>query len=140
MEELWCIVCISSVAKDLTNQEAEQMLTAARISRKERNVTGLVVYSDRNNLILIEGEKSAVRNDFEAARQHAGHYNLIKMYDKSISTPFFQDYPLAVRSVSRDLRMFDDFTEPEQKEYFNKFLSLDNMVSQVVREFIKNNS
>lgn len=137
---MWCIICISSVAKDLNIQEAEQMLKAARISRKERDITGLAVYADRNNLILIEGEKSAVRNDFDAARQHAGHYNIIKIYDKSLSTLFFQDYPLAVRSVSRDLKMFDDFTEPEQKKFFDEFLALNNSVSQVIREFIRNNS
>lgn len=139
-EELWCIVAVSSVRKDLKVSEAEQMLMYARKDRQSKNITSLVIYSNQNVLFLLEGKKAAVHDELALMTIHDGHHNIIKLYDKPISERFFEDYPLVYRSVSKEFQILDDFKEPEQLEYFDEFLSLDQPIPNIVRSFIKNNS
>ncbi|MDB5013070.1 MAG: Sensors of blue-light using [Daejeonella sp.] len=90
-EKLWCIVAVSSVRRDMTVNEAEQMLTYARKNRQSKNITSLVLYSNQNILIVLEGKKADVHEELQILTIHNGHYNIIKMYDKPMSERLFED-------------------------------------------------
>jgi hypothetical protein len=138
-DELWCVICVSSAQEDLTMSEAEQMLTYARTDRQSKNITSLVLYANKNVLILLEGNKAKVQEELQILTVHSGHHSLIKMYDKPITERYFGDYPLVFKSLSKDYQNLDDFKEPEQLEYFNEFLSLNQPIPIFVKSFIKNN-
>ena len=138
--ELWCIVGVSSASQDFTVQESEGMLDYSRQDRQLKNITSLVVYADKNALFLIEGTYEAVKSEYSMLLTHTGHHNIIKMFDQSIKYRMFEDYPLAFKSISKDLKALDDFTDEDMQEYFNEFLLMNLPVSKIVKDFIKNNS
>ncbi len=134
-----CIILISSAKKELELSEAEQMIASARKERAERDITSLVVFACSNILILLEGEPDPVAKEFREVHMHNGHHSIIKLFDQDVPHRFFDGYPLAFKSVSKDLKLLDDFTEREQQAYFDGFLALENPVSRIVSTFIKNN-
>ena len=139
IDELWCIVTVSSAEENLTSYEAEQMISYARKDRLSKGITSLVLYCEKNILVVLEGKKTDVRNEFQVLMFHSGHNNLIKMYDQKVPERFFGDYPLVFKSMSKEFRELDDFQEPEQLEYFDEFLSISEPIPNIVRSFIKNN-
>ncbi len=139
-ESFWCIVCVSTAIKELDIDMARNILTDLRKWRSEQGVTSLSIYANKNVLSLIEGPKEKVIQEYRAIAKHPGHHSIIKLFDAPTTNIFFQDYPLLLRSLSRDLKPLDDFNDPDMAEYFGEFLNIKQAVSFLVRDFIKNNS
>ena len=137
-EELWCIILVSSVNDGILVEEASEMLSIAKDYRQSKDITSLVVYSNKNLLIMLEGVKIAVKEEHHELNQNAGHQSMIKIFDSHISERLFE-FPLTFWSISKELRELNS-KEPEQKEYFDEFLLMDDIRPHMVRDFIKNNN
>ncbi len=140
LKDLWCIICVSTASKDLNINVARPILTDMRELRKKHHLTGLSVYGHKNVLTLIEGAKEQVVLEYRSILKHPGHHTIIKLLDAPILYACFQDYPLALRAISADLKPLDDFQDPDMEEYLEEFVNFNQPASRLVKDFIKNNS
>lgn len=136
----WCLLFTGSNKSQAPVDEIGQVIQMVRESRKHTGNTGLTVFSGGNTLIYIEGDKSSIEAEYEAAKRHPLQQSTIKIYEAELHQRFFEDYALAVKIASPDsLKQFDDFSSPEKAEYFDEFLEVDHGVSKIVKDFIRNN-
>ena len=139
--EVWCVIFVSTIVKDLTDQQVEEILKESRERRLQKGLSGLTILADLNTLIFIEGDKESVQKQFENARKLQGHFNLIKVYDEQIPHRFFEDSPLAFRVLgSNKFKHLDDFRSPEKKEYFDELVAYDHKVARILGDFIRHNT
>ena len=141
IDSLWAILYVSSAIKELSTSDVEYFLTLNRKSRSENNITGIVLFSQNNVLVIEEGLKDPVKAEFEKEKKHPAHHSIIKLFDGPIQHLFFESFPLAFKTIGKSpYSHLDDFATSEQKEYFDELLELDTSISKLIRDFIKNNS
>lgn len=140
-KELWAMVCVSSAEEILNKEEVEQLLAEARSKQALNGLTGIIIFSDGNVLMLVEGEKDVVQAQFTGILRSPKHHSVMKIADMAIPHRYFEDYPLAFKPIhSEQLKSLDDFAEPERKEYLEECLSLNHPIIKLLRDFIKNNT
>ncbi|MDB5012516.1 MAG: hypothetical protein JWQ25_718 [Daejeonella sp.] len=136
------IIFVSSATENFSSDELLQLLEPMRENRQLNNLSGLVVYAYGNTLSLIEGDKEDVEKEYKLLKSYPAHHDIIKLYDKPIAQRYFENYSLAFKSIGiASLKSIDDFTEGENKEYWDECLSLtDDPIIRIITDFIRNNS
>ena len=138
MENLLSVIYVSLATEGYSVEKAEKMLKAAREERQLTDITGVAVFANGMVMTIIEGEAENVRKYYKGVNQYigVGLNNVIKILEKSISTRSFPQYSLAFKPYAEHLRSLDDFMEETDRLYFEQFLSKQNIVSKIVKEFI----
>ena len=139
--ELWCTIVISTASKDISPEVLESLFPEVRRYRAADNITGISVYSNGNALMLFEGAKEIVLQEYERTKKHNTHHSLIKLYNGSIPCRFFEGQPLAFKVLSPGtFKYLDTFQSDEAKEYLDEFLNTNHPACTIVSNFIKNNT
>ncbi|WP_207533993.1 BLUF domain-containing protein [Desertivirga arenae] len=139
--ELWSVVLLSTTVKEITPEQIEKDLAKRREVRKANGITGIVINARGNILLLAEGAKAQVQHQYEEIKKYQGHHSIIKLYFGPVPFRFFEEEPLAFKSLGVEAYKFlDSFTSIEQKEYFQEVLDIHHPVSRIISDFIKNNS
>jgi len=137
----WAILYVSSAMKDLSASDVDYYLAVNRKIRQEHKITGIAILAMNNVLVIQEGIKEEVKAEYDAEKKHPAHHSLIKIYDGPINHRYFEDFPLAFKTIGMpEYKHLDSFLKPEYQEYFDEFLQADNPVAKLVKDFIKNNS
>jgi hypothetical protein len=138
--ELWCVIFVSTGIKDTTPAMLEDIVKSLRAERERDNVSGLTIFSNGNILVLIEGNRESVENEFQRAKKHSAHHSPIKLYAGSIPYCFFEGQPLALKVNSPDAyKHLDTVGTDDFNEYFEEFRKTDHIVPRIVSNFINNN-
>ncbi|WP_207423442.1 BLUF domain-containing protein [Desertivirga brevis] len=138
---LWSIVLLSTTMKDITLEQIEKDLYRRREIRKKNGITGIVINARGNILLSAEGKKEHVKLQYDEIKKYQGHHSIIKLYFGPIPFRFFEEDPLAFKSLGVEEHKFlDSFKSEEQKEYLQEVLNIEHPVSRIINDFIKNNS
>lgn len=140
VEELSCIVFVSSAVKDLDPDDIRQMAKEAGNINKEMGITDLTIFAHGNVLVVMEGPRQVIEKRFDELKKHPAHHSIIKILSTSIAFRNFEGYPLALKIYGASkYKPLDDFGSPESREYFEEFLQSDTPVSNAVRNFLRSN-
>lgn len=88
------IVYVSNAVMLLDNAELLNILTTARKNNAKRGVTGVLLYSDRIFIQLLEGDDADVDHIFGEIEKDARHKNMITLIDEEIHTKDFPDWSM----------------------------------------------
>ena len=135
----YALVYLSTIDKNLTIEEAREVIARRREVNMAIGASGLLINSGGNILRLLEGSRDIVQNLYEHARLEPQH-DVTKIYFGPIQQRYFSDYPLALRIISGNLKPLDDFQSDEMKEYWQMLLELNEPVIHLIKDFIRNNS
>jgi hypothetical protein len=139
--ELGCVIFVSTIVKDLTDEKVKEILQVSREDRLQKGLTGLSILADLNTLVLIEGEKDRVKKQFEKAKKLQGHFNLIKVYEADIQQRSFEGYPLAFHVLSGNkFKHLADFQTAEKKEYLKELINREYKIGRILRDFVHHNT
>ena len=132
------IIYLSTVRAPLKQEELVSLLEEARAKNKRRDITGILVYSDRQFMQLIEGEEADVTRLYTSLCQDPRHTGVIKLADKPIVARSFSDWNMAFQVVSlTDFPALVGYLPLAQVNFRASSLSAtDTSLLQMARDFV----
>jgi hypothetical protein len=94
------IIYLSQVSTSLSEDELRSLLEKSRANNKWRNITGLLLYSERQFMQVLEGEEADVRRLYTDLAQDPRHTGLIKLADKAITQRSFSEWSMAFEAIT----------------------------------------
>lgn len=132
------ILYLSKVSTPLQEAELVRLLEQARANNKRRNITGILVYSDRQFMQLLEGEEADVASLYAKLSQDPRHAGLIKLADKPIGARSFAEWSMAFRLVSpAEFSALAGYLPLAQVHFHaTSFSATDASLLQMAKEFV----
>ena len=96
------IVYLSTAVKLLDDEQLIEILNSARENNAERNVTGVLLYSEGTFIQVIEGDNDDVDAIFSKIETDTRHKNLITLIDGPIQERSFSDWSMGFSTAKAD--------------------------------------
>ena len=88
------LIYTSVATQDFTTEELIVMLKSFRKQNKETEISGILVYYDREFIQLLEGEKETIHNLYNKIRQDKRHTNVNIFHEAPITQRSFSDWSM----------------------------------------------
>ncbi len=95
-ELLYC----SSARQDLTNDDMTVILKTSRRWNTDHNITGCLLYFDKQFIQILEGDKKSVRELFDNIKKDSRHDNIMILAENEKEKRFFVDWNMAYNELS----------------------------------------
>ncbi len=92
MKKKYAICYVSHVAKNVSEENIEQLLQKSQISNMKKNITGVLLYSEGNFFQVLEGEESVVKSLFTKIEEDDRHTAIFKIFGKQIEIYKYDGY------------------------------------------------
>lgn len=103
-ELLYC----SSARQDLTNDDINAILQTSRRWNTEFNITGCLLYYDKQFLQILEGNKKIVKQLFSMIQLDDRHSGIVLLAENEKEKRFFVDWNMAFSELSiKDMEDID---------------------------------
>lgn len=109
----YAISYLSTAHIDLQEQEVDDIMKESNRFNKSQDITGILLYNERNFFQFIEGNKQTVEDLYEKISEDPRHHSIIKFLEKPVYKPPFDGY---MTDFITDSRKHD---EAKLKEYLN---------------------
>ncbi len=96
------LIYISTATKRMDETALNNLLLDARDNNSENNITGMLVYSDREFIQLLEGNKENVLFIFDKIKSDSRHSGIKVFHEGDIESRSFIDWSMAYRGISKD--------------------------------------
>ena len=131
------IIYLSSVSKDLTNEEVHNLLLLSKINNKKNNISGLLLFIDGNFIQVLEGDKDTINDLFQKIEKDTRHKNVTKVIEDTIESRQFENWDMGFSVInSKDLREEHDF---KNFDFDNIFSKTDFIAETFISTFLKCN-
>jgi hypothetical protein len=129
----------SSASKKMLKSDLYIILRQARKNNELLNITGALIYIDKNFIQILEGEKNSVCNLFEKISEDNRHSNVKILQEKISDHRSFQDWAMAYSSPSaRELATWAELNSTTTVEETLNFLKSDsNLVTDTLVNFLE---
>ena len=117
---LFAIVYVSMAARELPLHELKHLQERAQRSNIERDVTGVLLYSDGAFMQYLEGPGPGLASVYEVIKADPKHFGIIDLVREPISQREFSGWSMAFRVVGT----FGQSAESEQDAALNARLSM----------------
>lgn len=115
------IIYLSSGQKDLTLLDVNVILKNAKAYNKSKNITGVLLYLDKNFIQVLEGTKDDVINLYEKIQLDNRHKNIIKVIEDTINRRQFEEWDMGFSELNSDeLKNIKEFDQFNFKDIFSK--------------------
>ena len=95
------ILYISSMYKEYSKSQLEDLLSVFTENNKKHNITGLMLYYDRNIIQYIEGEDKDINTLYYNINNDKRHKYIIKLFKQSITKRKFPDWKLGYHTCDK---------------------------------------
>jgi hypothetical protein len=132
------IIYLSQVSAPLSEDALSRLLEKSRVNNQGRNITGLLLYSERQFMQLLEGEEADVVQLYMDLAQDSRHTGLIKLADKPIMHRSFSEWSMAFEAVSPEkFAQISGYLSLAQVEFATPSFSLtDRALLQRAKAFV----
>jgi hypothetical protein len=132
------IIYLSQVSASLSEDALKRILEESRANNKWRNITGILLYSDRQFMQLLEGEEADVARLYAKLAQDPRHIGLIKLADKPIAHRSFSEWSMAFETVSPEkLAHLSGYLGLAQVQFDTASLGVtDSSLLQMAKDFV----
>lgn len=89
------IIYVSLASEEMSSQQLEALLTYCRLQNEKSQVTGVLIYHQREFLQLLEGEADMVTALFEQIEFDQRHQQVYKIWDGPISERSYARWSMA---------------------------------------------
>ncbi|MEE2772209.1 MAG: BLUF domain-containing protein [Bacteroidota bacterium] len=127
----YAISYVSTASREMSKEDLEGLLQETKKNNNERNITGILLYSDGNFFQILEGEQEEIGDLYATIKNDPRHYGVIKIFEKPIKSAAYETYKTEFISetVIYNSDQFDEYT---------KFLEiLDEQSQQSARNILK---
>ena len=113
------IVYVSLASEEMTTQQLDALLAQSRLQNAKSDVTGVLVYHQREFLQLLEGEAEAVNALFEQIEVDQRHQQVYKLWDGPISERSYTRWSMAFA----DQALIETLPQTVQASWFSQGLA-----------------
>jgi hypothetical protein len=107
------LVYMSTAKWQMEEEELVDILIAAREKNKTNNITGMLLYSDRIFIQLLEGAKKDIDKIYDTIALDTRHKNVISLLTGNTAQRNFPDWRMGFASVNAEtLKEFRGFINP----------------------------
>lgn len=129
---LHSILYVSVTNKDYSDKELDKLLVEFRTNNKVHDITGVMLYYNRNVIQYIEGISEKIYILFNNLIKDNRHYNVIKLHSETISTRKFPEWDMGYKRVNnivlvKFINECLDINNCDIKEIFDAFLVVNNI-------------
>lgn len=103
MEDLNCIVYVSSAIRPLAVPELEALLVSARQFNDEVGVTGVLLYHDGTFFQYFEGPAEGVAQVYARIRASRSHHAIYELLNTKIKARLFPNWLMGASNVTSSL-------------------------------------
>ncbi|MEO9891048.1 BLUF domain-containing protein [Aurantibacter sp.] len=94
---------ISVASPTINTQNIKDILSEARLTNSQKNVTGCLVYYNQEFVQILEGKRSDVIKIYGKIKKDNRHHNVKKLWDGDVSGRYFNDWNMAYYHGTSDL-------------------------------------
>lgn len=129
------ICYISDSCSNESIEELNALYTKAKINNAKHNITGVLIYKNKNFLQVLEGPLNTVDSTFKKISQDLRHKNIFKVINTNVDQRIFEDYNFGFtiinnKSELKNLHNYLDWLRDANNTSVNKVISM-------VENFIK---
>lgn len=125
------ICYISTAAKDLHDDEIQEMFDHARKKNNKKDIKGILLYSNGNFFQVIEGDKEYVLPLFSLIEEDPRHHTIIQVVGREIDQGSFDGYEFDILSEN-------DKLDPNLlKDYLKPLKGMDKNIQDVVKNVLE---
>lgn len=96
------ILYISSMHHEYSKSELNDLLTIFRESNQKHNVTGLMLYHDKNIIQYIEGDDQDINVLYSNINRDKRHKYIITLFKQYVTKRKFPDWKLGYQTCDKD--------------------------------------
>lgn len=129
-------VCyLSDSVEHNTMDELKILYEKAKENNRVNNITGVLIYKDRNFLQVLEGEEHHVDQTFKRIEKDKRHKNIFEIINSEIEERIFEDYNFGFTIVNnneelKNLYQYLDWLKEADSSHANKVVRMvENFVS-----------
>ncbi len=129
-------VCyLSDSVEHNTMDELKILYEKAKENNRVNNITGVLIYKDRNFLQVLEGEEHPVDQTFKRIKKDKRHKNIFEIINSEIEERIFEDYNFGFTIVNnneelKNLYQYLDWLKEADSSHANKVVRMvENFVS-----------
>ncbi len=129
-------VCyLSDSVEHNTMDELKALYEKAKENNRANNITGVLIYKDRNFLQVLEGEEHHVDQTFKRIEKDNRHKNIFEIINSEIDERIFEDYNFGFTIVNnneelKNLYQYMDWLKEADSSHVNKVVKMvENFVS-----------
>lgn len=129
-------VCyLSDSVEHNTMDELKILYEKAKENNRVNNITGVLIYKDRNFLQVLEGEEHHVDQTFKRIKKDKRHKNIFEIINSEIEERIFEDYNFGFTIVNnneelKNLYQYLDWLKEADSSHANKVVRMvENFVS-----------
>ena len=116
------LIYVSTRTKQCSDQEIPKILESSNKNNGKDDITGVLLYSDKKFLQVLEGETKAITELYDHIQKDTRHKNVMMISLAPIKERSFPSWQMGSREVAKDFSFLSNMNEQEQKE-FNKILN-----------------
>ena len=127
----YAISYVSTAHIDLQEQGVKDIMLTANEYNKGKEITGILLYNERNFFQLIEGEKEIIHNLYEKIKKDSRHQDIIKFLEKPVYRNAYDGY---LTDFITDSNKFD---QSQLKDYLHYIEVLDPESQKSIKRVIE---
>jgi hypothetical protein len=141
--EIHQLVYVSFAVRDFDHEDLKSILETSRKYNAQHEISGLLLYSNRNIIQILEGQKEAVRDLFEKIRVDSRHQKVTLLSFEKATKRDFKEWAMGFKRVeaerfNQELPNFTDIVERKNLN-FELLSGLSIKVSFILNRFSQMN-
>ena len=113
------IIYLSSSREYLSPEQINELLSKSREKNLKNNITGVLLYFDRDFLQVLEGPKHAIQELFEVIKKDERHTGILTVFNKETTKKHFPEWNMGFASSNYEkLRTLIGFENFDQKQLY----------------------
>ena len=137
---MYFLVYVSSARNLFTDEQLSELLTKSRNNNTNSGITGLLLYHDGSIIQVLEGEKEAVRQIFDAIGRDKRHSGILQMIEGESENRNFPDWSMGFKHISNEeWGSFAGYFNLQRTEVLEKIKSKPLPILTVINSFMNVN-
>lgn len=99
---LFELIYRSEADANVSDDDLLNILSKARRFNKENELTGCLLYNNRNFVQILEGEFNTLNELYARIRQDGRHHDVVTLHMKEIETRAYPDWTMAFKALEAD--------------------------------------
>lgn len=133
------LVYISLRTPECTDAEIDKILKSCQSNNKHDDITGVLLYSQKQFVQYLEGENDKILALFDKIKQDPRHTKVIMMTNFPIKERAFPSWQMAGKSVDFSSLEYQTNINPQDKREFDKLLAgeTSNQALNIIKKIFK---
>ena len=117
------LVYVSNRNQNCSQKEIDNILGSCEKNNPKLNITGVLLYSDKKFIQLVEGDAKVITNLYDKIKGDSRHSNTMMISFGPIKEKSFPSWNMASRSISGTNIDYKSTMKGEDKMVFDKILN-----------------